>query len=363
MKRRDLLKTAGATAAAGAAASTFPAPAISQGLVEWKLPTSFPANAPGVGTNVTSFAERLGKMSGGRITAKVFSAGELVPPFAVEDAVQQGTAEAGHSTPYFAAGKNTAIHFFSTVPFGLDADELTAWLLHGGGQQLWDDLYAERNLKPFYSGNSGVQSAGWFLKEIKSVADLSGLNMRIAGLGGEAMRKLGVNAVQLPPGEIFPAMQSGAVDAAEWVGPWLDLAFGLHKVAKYAYLPAFHEPGPALEVVVNKDAYDELSEELKEIVTAAAHATSVETFGQFHYNNILALQQLEEAGAIVGTFSDEIVSALGEASTEVMADITAANPQAKTIYDSYMPFLRQASVYASAMTGEMYRQRSLVLGT
>ena len=333
MKRRGLLKTAGVAAAAGTA--VLPAPAISQGL----------------------------HTRSAKATRVVFSAGDLVPPFAVEDAVQQGTAEAGHSTPYFAAGKNTAIHFFSTVPFGLDADELTAWLFHGGGQQLWDDLYAERNLKPFYSGNSGVQSAGWFRKEINTVADLSGLNMRIAGLGGEALRKLGVNAVQLPPGEIFPAMQSGAVDAAEWVGPWLDLAFGLYKVAKYAYLPAFHEPGPALEIVVNKDAYDELSEDLKEVVSAAAHATSVETFGQFHYNNIVSLKELEAKGAIVRTFSDEIVTALGTATAEVLAEITAANPAAQTVYDSYMPFLRQAATYSTVMTGQMYRHRALVLGT
>ena len=362
MKRRDLLKAAGG-AAAGAAAAAFPAPAVSRGLVEWRLATSFPAAAPGVGSNATGFAALLGAMSGGRIAARVYGAGELVPPFAVEDAVSRGIAEAGHSTPYYAAGKNPAVHFFSTVPFGLDADELAAWLLHGGGQELWDELYAERNLKPFYSGNSGVQSAGWFNREIGSAADLAGLTMRIAGLGGEVMRRLGVNAVQLPPHEIVPAMLSGAIDAAEWVGPWLDLALGLHEVARYVYLPAFHEPGPALEIVVNRHAYDALPDDLKTIVAAAAHAASVETFGRFHYNNIVSLGALEESGAVVRTFSDDIVKALGEAAAEVLEEVAATGPAAAKVYGSYMPFLRQASAYSSAMTGEMYRQRALVLGS
>src|SRR5690606_22782857 len=161
--------------------------------------------------NAAAFARRVEQMSDGRLTFKLYSGGELVPPFAVEDAVQNGTTEIGHSTPYYAAGKNSALHYFSAVPFGMTAEEPTAWLRHGGGQELWDEILAERGLRAFYCGNSGQQSAGWFRREINSVSDLSGLNMRIAGLGGEAMRKLGVNAVLLPPQEIFPAFQSGAI--------------------------------------------------------------------------------------------------------------------------------------------------------
>ncbi|MEM7463953.1 MAG: TRAP transporter substrate-binding protein, partial [Pseudomonadota bacterium] len=283
MKRRNLLK-AGAVVPAMALAT----PAIAQGKVEWKLPTSFPAKAPGVGTNVTSFAARVSAMTDGRLTLKVFSGGELVPPFGVEDAVQNGKAEIGHSTPYYSAGKNSAIHFFSTVPFGMTATEHVGWLRYGGGQELWDEIYAERDLKPFYSGNSGVQAAGWFKKEINSVADLAGLNMRIAGLGGEAMRKLGVNAVLLPPPEIFPAFQSGAIDAAEWVGPMLDQAFGLNKVAQLCYVPAFHEPGAALEVVVNRQAYEDLPKDLQAVLANAAEATAHETIAQFGYFNAVA---------------------------------------------------------------------------
>ncbi|MGB1239319.1 MAG: TRAP transporter substrate-binding protein [Pseudomonadales bacterium] len=354
MQRREFLKGAAAVGATTAIA----APAIASGKIEWKLPTSFPAKAPGVGTNVTSFAKRVEQMSGGRLKFKVYSGGELVPPFAVEDAVQKGTAEIGHSTPYYSAGKNAALHFFSTIPFGMTATEQVAWLKFGGGQALWDEIYAERGLKAFYSGNSGVQSAGWFKKEINSVKDLSGLNMRIAGLGGEAMRKLGVNAVLLAPPEIFPAFKSGAIDAAEWVGPMLDQAFGLNKVANICYTPAFHEPGAALEIVVNQDAFAELPKDLQAIVEEAAYATSVETLAQFDYYNIQAMQKLKSKGVEFKAFPDEVVQALKGATAEVLAELAAKNPQFAKVQASYNAFLEPAIEYANAFQGATYQQRS-----
>ncbi|NND92232.1 MAG: TRAP transporter substrate-binding protein [Granulosicoccus sp.] len=357
MKRRDFIK-AGAAGTAVSAAAITGAPALAQGKFEWKLPSSFPAKAPGIGTNVVSFAERVAVMSAGRLTFKVFSGGELVPPFAVQDAVQQGTVEIGHSTPYYAAGKNPALHFFSSVPFGMSATEHTAWLRYGGGQELWDSIYAERGLKPFYSGNSGTQSGGWFSKRIESVADLKGLTMRIAGLGGEAMRELGVNAVLLPPPEIFPAFKSGAIDAAEWVGPLLDQAFGLYKVAKLCYVPAFHEPSAALEIVVNQDAFDELPADLQAIVANAAEATSVETLAQFDYYNTQALGQLRGEGVEFREFPDDVVAALREASANVMNRLAGENEAFKMVMDSYLAFLNPALDYANLMQGAMYRQRS-----
>ena len=357
MKRRDFIKASAAGSAVSAGLITG-APAIAQGKFEWKLPTSFPAKAPGIGTNVVSFAERVAAMSDGRLTFKIFSSGELVPPFAVEDAVQQGTAEIGHSTPYYAAGKNPALHFFSNVPFGMSATEQTAWLRYGGGQELWDSIYAERGLKPFYSGNSGTQSGGWFKKPINSVEDLKGLNMRIAGLGGEAMRALGVNAVLLPPPEIFPAFKSGAIDAAEWVGPLLDQAFGLYKVAKICYVPAFHEPGAALEIVVNQDAFNELPADLQAIVANAAEATSVETLAQFDYFNTQALGQLRTEGVEFLEFPEEVILALREASASVMTKLADENEGFKTVMESYLAFLNPAVEYANLMQGAMYRQRS-----
>jgi TRAP-type mannitol/chloroaromatic compound transport system substrate-binding protein len=355
MKRRQFLKTA---AVSVPAAASLAAPAIAQGKIEWKFPTSFPAKAPGVGTNATSFAQRVADMSDGQLTLKVFSSGELVPPFGVEDAVEQGAAEIGHSTPYYAASKNSALHFFSAVPFGLTANETTAWLRHGGGQDIWNEIYAQRNLVPFYSGNSAVQAAGWFKNPVKSVADLSGLNMRIAGLGGEAMRKVGVNAVLLPPPEIFPAFQSGAIDAAEWVGPMLDQAFGLQKVAKYCYVPAFHEPSAGLEVVVNKAAWDSLPKNLQAIVANAADATNTETLSQFEYFNALAMKQLQEQGVEFGQFPDDVVEALKKASGEVMTENADANPDFKRVMESYNAFLDMARPYGIAVKAPVFTQRA-----
>ncbi|POF29056.1 TRAP transporter substrate-binding protein [Roseibium marinum] len=353
MKRRDFLK-AGAIAAP---ATMLAAPAIAQGKVEWKLPTSFPAKAPGVGTNVTTFADRVAAMSDGQLTFKVYSSGELVPPFSVEDAVEQGTAEIGHSTPYYAASKNSALHFFSAVPFGMTAEETTAWLRYGGGQDLWNSIYAERGLVPFYSGNSGVQAAGWFKKPIESLNDLAGLNMRIAGLGGEAMRKLGVNAVLLPPPEIFPAFQSGAIDAAEWVGPMLDQAFGLQKVAKYCYVPAFHEPSAGLEIVVNKEAYDSLAPHLQAIIANAAEAASVETTAQFDYYNAVAMRKLKSEGITFTAFPQDVTAALKTAVAEVMAENAASNPSFAEVQKSYDAFLDLSRDYAVLMKAATYTQR------
>lgn len=353
MKRRQFLKT-GAFAAPAVALA---APAIAQGKFEWKLPTSFPAQAPGVGTNATTFAARVAAMSDGQLTLKVFSAGELVPAFGVEDAVEQGTAEIGHSTPYYAASKNTAVHYFSAVPFGMTAVETSAWIRYGGGQELWNDLYVQRNLVPFYSGNSGVQAAGWFKSPIEKLEDLSGLNMRIAGLGGEAMRKLGVNAVLLPAQEIFPSFQSGAIDAAEWVGPMLDQAFGLQKVANYCYVPAFHEPSAGLEIVVNKDAWDSLPAHLQAIIENAADAAAAESLAQFDYFNTQAMQQLIDQGVEFRAFPDDVVAALKTASAEVLAENAAANADFATVKDSYDAYLALARDYAMAVKVPTFTQR------
>lgn len=359
MKRRDLLAAGGASVLGVTAVA---APVRAQEPVSWKMVTSWPKGAPGVGTSAQRLADHINAMSQGRLQVKVYGAGELVPPFEVADAVQQGTAEIAHSTPYYGAGKNPVYHFFTTIPFGLDASEYEAWLLQGGGQELWDEVYAERGLKAFYVGSSGLQAGGWFNKEVNEVADFKGLKMRIAGLGGQALRNLGVNAVLLPPGEIFQAMQTGAVDAAEWVGPWNDMAFGLHKVAKFYYLPAFHEPGPALEAVVNREAYDALPDELRAIVQAAAHATAIESNAEFRYNNIVALEKLLAEGVQVRAFSDEIIEALHAGMQEILAEVRGSSPLAQKVYDSYMTFLEQALQYSIRMESVMFRQRALVLG-
>jgi TRAP-type mannitol/chloroaromatic compound transport system substrate-binding protein len=359
MKRRELL-TAGGASVLGVAALTSTVRAEES--ITWKMVTSWPKGAPGVGTSAQRLADHINAMSQGRLQVKVYGAGELVPPFEVSDAVQQGTAEIAHSTPYYGAGKNPVYHFFTTIPFGLDASEYEAWLLEGGGQALWDEVYAERGLKGFYVGSSGLQAGGWFNKEVNEVSDFKGLKMRIAGLGGQALRQLGVNAVLLPPGEIFQAMQTGAVDAAEWVGPWNDLAFGLHKVAKYYYLPAFHEPGPALEAVVNREAFEALPDDLRAIVQAAARATAIDSNAEFRYNNIIALERLLADGVQVRDFSDQIIKALHDALQPILAEVRASSPLAEQVYDSYMAFLQQAVQYSIRMESVMFQQRALVFG-
>lgn len=353
MKRRSFLKAA----AAAAPATALAAPAVASGKIEWKLPTSFPARAPGVGTNSATFAKRVEEMSDGRLSFKIFSGGELVPPFAVEDAVQQGTAEIGHSTPFYSASKSTANHFFGAIPFGLTASEFPAWLRWGGGQELWDELYAKRNLVPFYSGNSGAQSAGWFKKPITSLSDLSGLNMRIAGIGGEVMRKLGVNAVLMPPPEIFPAFSSGALDAAEWVGPFLDQGFGLSKVAKYCYYPSFHEPSATMEIIVNKDAWESLPADLQAIIANAAEAASVETLGQFLYFDAHAFAKLKEQGVIFGEYPEDVVAGLKTATKDVLDENAAASADFARVRESYEAYLTLSKEFGGAYMGATLRQR------
>ncbi|MGH6915589.1 MAG: TRAP transporter substrate-binding protein, partial [Geminicoccales bacterium] len=288
MQRRHFV----AGTVAGVAGGALAAPAIAQGRHQWNMVMPWPRNTPGVGTGAQRFVDDVNIMSEGRLDITLFAAGELVPPFESLDAVQQGAADMAHGTPYYWVGKSKALNYFTTIPFGLSATELAAWLEFGDGKKLWEEVYAPFGVKPFYAGSSGVQAGGWFRDPIETVEDLSGLKFRIAGLGGEVMRRLGVNVVLLPPGEIMPALTSGAIDAAEWIGPWNDRAFGLYRVAKYYYVPAFHEPGPGLEIIVNRAKYEALPKDLQKIIEVAAAATAHRTLADFTFHNIVTLDPL-----------------------------------------------------------------------
>ena len=362
MKRRHFLARAGVAAAvAPLAAAPLATPALAQGKIEWKMVTAWPKNAPGVGMNAQRLADRITALSEGRLTVKLFAAGELVPPFGGFDAVASGAAEMCHATPYYWQGKTKAVHYFTGVPFGLTAPEMMGWIYFGGGQALWDEVYDKFGLKGFYVGSSGVQSGGWFRNEIKSVADLKGLKFRIAGLGGDVFKKLGVVVTLTPPGEIFAAMQSGAVDAAEWVGPWNDLAFGLHRIAKFYYQPAFHEPGPALEIAVNKAKFQALPDDLQAIVRYAAAATAQDTTTDFTYHNIQAFRPLiDDYGIELRTFSDDIVKRLGSITMEVIGEIGQSDALTQKIHASFTDFARKAADYQGAFEETMLRQRRLV---
>ncbi|MFH1804756.1 MAG: TRAP transporter substrate-binding protein [Pseudomonadota bacterium] len=359
MERRQFLKRAGLGVGVAAASMAAPAIASAQESLKWRMVMPWPKGTPGLGTNAEKFAAIVKEMSNDRLSITVYGAGELVPPFECMDAVEQGVVEMAHGTPYYWQGKSQALHFFSTIPFGLTAWELSAWLRFGGGQALWEETYAQFNVVPFYAGNSGMQAGGWFNKEINSVADIKGIKMRYAGLGGEAMRRLGANITMLPPGEILPAMQSGAIDAAEWVGPWNDLAFGLYQVAKYYYTPAFHEPGPGLEIFIAKDKFDALPTDMQAIIRYAAQAISEETLADFTYNNLQSYQPLIDKGVEVRQFPDEVIMALAEQSQAAVAEIAAQGELHQRIYDSYMDLVKKAARYGKEFeaTGLLHRAR------
>ncbi len=359
MNRRQML---GALAVGVTASLAAPSVVKAQDKIIWKMTMSWPRNSPGVGVNAQRLAEMITTMSGGRLTVELYAGGELVPPFEVFDAVSSGVAQMGHATPYYWQGKDKAFHFFTGVPFGLTAAEYSGWLYFGGGQELWQRAYEPFGVLPFYAGSSGPQAGGWFRKEINSLSDLQGIKMRIAGLGGEAMRKLGVNVVLLPPGEIFSAMQSGTVDAAEWVGPWNDIAFGLYKVAKYYYMPAFHEIGPALEATVNKKAYGALPGDLQEIVKRAVMASASESYADFTYGNVKSFAPLlAKEGVKLKTFPDDVMQALYRASEESLVEISGTSPLAKEIYESFTSYRKEANNYAQASDLAALKMRAFAM--
>lgn len=353
MKRREWIGTAG-LAALGAGltgcgkAGTGPAaPAgAEQPVRQWKMVTTWPANFPGLGTGAAKLAEMITAASGGRINVRVYAGGELVPPFEVFDAVSRGTAEMGHGAAYYWKGKAEAAPFFCTIPFGFNAQEMNGWLYGGGGLELWRELYAGFNLVPFPAGNTGVQTAGWFKREINSLADLRGLKMRIPGIGGEVIARLGAVPVNLPGADLFSALQSGAIDAAEWVGPYNDLAFGLHRTAKLCYYPGWQEPGPTLECTIHKPAYDALPDDLKAVIDACCRAVNDSMLAEYTARNHQALQQLiGEHGVEFRPLPDEVLAALREASNQVLDEIAARDPFARRVYDSILAFREQVSAW------------------
>ena len=306
---------------------------------KWKMVTTWPKNFPGLGTGANRLAELLEAMSGGRIQLKVYAAGELVPAFEVFDAVAKGTADIGHGAAYYWKGKIEAAQFFAAVPFGLNATELSGWITYGGGQELWDELYAPYNLKPFACGNTGVQMGGWFNREIKSMNDFNGLKISMPGLGGEVLRKAGATVLSLPGGEIFQALQSGAIDATEWVGPYNDLAFGFYKAAKYYYWPGWHEPGTAMELLINRKLYEELPKDLQTIVEVACRAAYTEMLAEFSArNNAALLEMVQKHKVQLKRFPDDVLRKMGEFSEEVVAAIAEKDAMSKKIYASFLKF-------------------------
>ncbi|MDH3374551.1 MAG: TRAP transporter substrate-binding protein DctP [Gammaproteobacteria bacterium] len=348
MKRRQfvggLAATAGLAACSGQSGDCDNGSTTSTDSFEWSCVTAWPPKYPGLGMAVENLADRIAAASSGRLRIKVYGGGELVPAFEAFDAVSRGTVEMGHDASYYQKGKVDAAQFFAAIPFGLNHLELNGWLYYGGGLDLWRELYAPFNIVPFPCGNTGVQMGGWFNREINSVGDLKGLKMRIPGLGGEVMRRAGATPVTMPGSEIFMSLQTGAIDATEWVGPYNDVSFGLHKAAKYYYYPGWQEPGAGLECMINADAWASLPADLQAIVASACQAITADMMAEFTHGNATALQQLiNDANVEIRPFPDDVLRLLKSHTRDVVNELSAKDPAWKKIADSYYAFMERST--------------------
>jgi len=322
--------------------SALAKPAISKGIRRLTMTHTWPKNFPGLGTSPERIAKHINQATDGEIEIKVFAAGELVPAFEALDAASIGVADMYNGAEYYFQGKNIGFNFFTSVPFGMTANELNAWIDHGGGKKLWNKLSAQFNVISFQSANTGVQMGGWFNKEITKIDDLKGLKIRMPGLGGEVLRRVGSAAVAIPGGEIYPALQSGAIDATEWVGPWNDLAFAFYQVAKFYYWPGFHEPGAGLATGVNLDTWNSLTNTQREIFKNVFSHENTYTLAEFNHHNSIALNTLiNKHGVQMRSFSKEIMNELKLKSSEVLEDVATKDPISNEIYLSFMDNLKR----------------------
>ena len=348
MKRRSFLKGATVAGTVGAAAGTFPSPAISQGLREWRMVTTWPKNFPGLGTGAELLAKFIDQGSEGKLKIKVYGAGELVKPFDSFDAVASGEIEMGHGTPYYWRSKNPALAFLSAYPYGMTAQEQNGWIQYGGGQQLADEMYAELGCKYFISGNTGVQMGGWFNKEINRLEDYRGLRMRIPGLGGEVIKEAGAEVVNLPASEILSSLENGGIDATEWVGPYNDLALGLYKKAKYYYYPGWHEPGTTLDNFINIKEWQALPSDLKTVVEAANVAVNQLVLSEFVSRNNASLRTLvNKHGVVLKQFPDDVLAGFSTLSNKIVNDLASTDPQSRKVLDNILTFRTEAVAWTS----------------
>ena len=313
---------------------------------KWRLVTSWPKNYPGLGMAPEKIANLVEEMSNGQMQITVYGAGEQVPAFGVFDAVSSGSHQMGHSGGYFWKGKVPAAQFFTSVPFGLTADEINAWVNRGGGLELWREIYEPFNIYPIPAGNTGTQMFGWFNKEINSLEDVKGLKMRIPGIGGEVLKEAGGIPVTLPGGELFTALQTGVIDATEWVGPYNDLTFGFHQAAKYYYYPGWHEPGPMLELLINMDAWNSLPKHLQVIIETATKAVNQDTLDEYLARNNQALTELVEVhGVELRKLPDDVIEEFRTISNEILSDLAKEDEVIGKVYDSYIEFKNNVTEY------------------
>ena len=337
MQRRKFLKTAGLGAAA---ASTLAAPAIAQsGELHWRMTTSWPKSLDTLYGAAEYMCKRIGEMTGGKFQVRTFAGGEIVPGLQVADAVQNGTVEMGHTASYYYVGKDPCFAFDCALPFGLNSRQQQAWMIFGGGQKLVDEFYKGYNIKSLIAGNTGTQMGGWYRNEVKSVQDLKGLKFRIGGvMSGQVCTRLGIVPQQIAGGDIYPALEKGTIDAAEWVGPYDDEKLGFYKIAKFYYAPGWWEVGPQLSAYVNTAKWEGLSAEYKAIVEAAAADANVWMMAKYDAENPVALRRLLAGGAKLRFFSQDIMAAALKASGDIYDELSEKNPTFKKMYESWRAF-------------------------
>ena len=346
-----------------AAKAAMEAPAVVKDRVEIAVVSTWPRDFPGLGTGAQRFAQRLSDISDGRFAVEYFSAGERVGAFDSFDEVASGNAQIYHAADYYWKGKHPGWAYFTAVPFGLTYTEMNAWIRFGGGQELWDELAGTAGLKNLMCGNTGVQMGGWFRKEMNSADDFKGLKMRIPGLGGDVLAKLGASPVSLPGGQIYENLISGALDATEWVGPWNDEAMKFYEAAKYYYYPGMHEPGPMLAAGINKDFWEGLSPADRVMIESAASMENDVMMAEFNANNGSSLTRLlNDQGVQLRKFSDDTYDSFGEAAVEVFEETVAHSDLARRIHESFVKARADVGGWAKIADQEYLRQRNRVLG-
>lgn len=323
---------------------------------KWNMVTTWPPNFPILGEGCNKFAEWVDQMSGGRLKIRVFGGGELIPPLEAFDAVSSGTAQIGHGSAYYWAGKIPAAQFFASVPFGMNAQQVNAWILSGGGLQLWRELYAPFDLIPFVAGNTNAQMGGWFNKEINTIEDLKGLKMRIPGLGGRVFKRAGGSAILSAGSEIYTNLERGVIDATEWIGPFHDYKMGFHKIAKYYYSPGWHEAGTALEIFVNKSIFESLPSDLQAIIETASARLNQYMMTELEVGNAEYLEKLAEEGVEIRSFPDEVLETLKKTTDELIADMVASDPKSAKVYASFKAFKDKNRPWSNLTEKVFYNQ-------
>jgi TRAP-type mannitol/chloroaromatic compound transport system substrate-binding protein len=360
MDRRSFL-TKTALGGSAAAAASLAAPAYAQGNRTLTMVTTWPRGFAGVHDAAQHVADNITAMSDGALTVDLKAAGELVGAFEVFDAVTAGQADMYHGADYYFINKHPAYGFFSSVPFGMTSQELANWYYHDGGQEFHDELGQIFGLKSFLAGNTGTQPGGWFNKEIRSVEDLQGLKFRMPGQGGEALGKLGVSVQNLPGGEIYQALSSGAIDGTDWVGPWADQSAGFQEITKIYYPAGFQEPGPGLSVAVNRNVFEELTPAQQKIIEVASAEAHQWNLAQFLVKNAEALGQLQASGVQLYSFPDDVWEAFAQASREVL-EANTSDELFKRVYDSYLDSMRASSSWIQRSEGTYRAQRDRIMG-